>query len=141
MDPRDFLDLARKLSSGHTVAERRTAISRAYYATHHVGAQFLAGVGCAINQNPSGHEEVIRNLSQCGDLELAGVGSKLSDLRSKRIIADYRLSNIKDENQKTTQAVVVQSERMILALDQCKSIERRDGIAKAVKEYLKKVNS
>lgn len=141
MDPRAFLDVAKKLSGGNTVAEYRTAISRAYYATHHVGAEFLERVGCVISKGPSGHEEVIRNLSQCGDLELVDVGSKLSDLRSKRIIADYRLENIKYDNQKTTQAVMIQSERMIQALDRCDSASRRDGIAKAVKEYLRKVNA
>lgn len=140
MDPRDFLDIAKKLSGGSKAAEYRTAVSRAYYATYHVGAEFLKGIGCTIKEAAAGHGEVHRYLSNCGDSELANVGSQLSDLHSKRIIADYRLDNIKYDNQKTAQAVMIQSERMISTLDHCGSGTRRDEIAKAVKEYLRKIS-
>jgi len=139
MDPRDFLDIAKKLSQGGTAAEYRTAISRAYYATYHVGADFLKGIGCTISKGPTGHEEVIRNLSHCGDLELAKVGSQLTDLRSQRNNADYRLDNTKYDKQRASQAVTMQSERMIQALDRCGSGSRRDEIARAVKEYSRKI--
>ncbi|OHE20742.1 MAG: hypothetical protein A2X95_10180 [Syntrophobacterales bacterium GWF2_56_9] len=140
MDPRDFLEVAKKLSQGGTAAEYRTAVSRAYYAIYHVSADFLTGLGCTINDGPSGHGDVYRNLSNCCDSELASVGSQLHDLHGKRIIADYRLNNTKYDNQKTTQAVMMQSERMIQALDRCVSGARRDEIAKAVKEYLRKIS-
>jgi len=84
MDPRDFLDLAKKLSGGSTAAEYRTAISRAYYATYHVGAAFLKDIGCPISAGPQAHGEVRNDLSNCGDAELAGVGSQLADLHKKR---------------------------------------------------------
>jgi uncharacterized protein (UPF0332 family) len=138
MDPRDFLDIAKKLAGGNTPAEYRTAVSRAYYATYHVSAEFLKGIGCTILKAPAGHEQVIRNLSNCGDLELAKVGSQLTDLRSQRNSADYRLDDTKYDKQRASQAVTMQSERMIQALDRCGSGARRDEIAKAVKEYQRK---
>jgi uncharacterized protein (UPF0332 family) len=141
MDPRDFLEVAKKLSQGGTAAEYRTAISRAYYATYHVGAEFLKGMGCAISDGPTGHGEVIRNLSHCDDLELAKVGSQLTDLRSQRNAADYYLDNKKYDNQRASQAVTVQAERMIQALDRCGSGSRRDDIAQAVKAYIRKINA
>ncbi|PIV05354.1 MAG: hypothetical protein COS57_07240 [Syntrophobacterales bacterium CG03_land_8_20_14_0_80_58_14] len=137
MDPRDFLDLAKKLSGGSTAAEYRTAISRAYYATYHVGAAFLKDIGCPISAGPQAHGEVRNDLSNCGDAELAGVGSQLADLHKKRIIADYRLTDVKYDNQKTSQAVTVQAGRMIQALDRCGSGSRRDEIARAVNKYLR----
>lgn len=141
MDPRDFLEVAKKLSQGGTAAEYRTAVSRAYYATFHVGAAFLKDMGCPISTGPQAHGEVRNNLSNCGDAELAGLGSKLADLHTKRIIADYRLGDVKYDNQKTSQAVTLQAERMIQALNQCDSGSRRDDIAQALKEYLRKINS
>ena len=138
MDPRDFLDIAKKLSGGSKAAEYRTAVSRAYYATFHVGADFLKALGCT---GPLGHGDVFKNLSNCCDAELAGVGSELQDLHGKRIIADYRLNNTKNDNSKTTQAVMMQAERMIQALDRCGSGSRRDDIAQALKAYLRKINS
>lgn len=141
MDPRDFLDIAKKLSDGSTAAEYRTAVSRAYYATFHVGAAFLKDIGCPISTGPQAHGEVRNDLSNCGDAELAGVGSQLADLHKKRIIADYRLTDVKYDNQKTSQAVTVQAGRMIQALDRCGSGSRRDEIARTVKEYLRKINA
>ena len=141
MDPRDFLEVAKKLSQGGTAAEYRTAVSRAYYATYHVGAEFLKGVGCSISNGPSGHGEVIRNLSNCDDLELAKVGSQLTDLRSQRNFADYNLDNTKYDNQRISKAATVQAERMIQALNQCGSGSRREDIAQALKVYLRKINS
>ncbi|MDI6725898.1 MAG: hypothetical protein QMD32_02955 [Smithellaceae bacterium] len=141
MDPRDFLDLAKILSGGSKAAEYRTAVSRAYYATFHVGADFFKAIGCRISGGPSGHGEVIRNLANCGDLELAKVGTQLTDLRTQRNNADYDLDNTKYDNQKVSQAITIQSERMINALDKCDSGARRDEIARAVKEYLRKINA
>ncbi len=140
MDPRDFLDIAKKLSGGSKAAEYRTAVSRAYYATYHVGADFFKAIGCRISEGPSGHGEVIRNLANCGDFELAKVGSQLTDLRTQRNNADYYLDNIKFDNQKTSQTIAIKSEQMIQALDRCGSGARRDEIAKAVKEYLRKIS-
>ena len=141
MDPRDFLEVAKKLSQGDTAAEYRTAISRAYYATFHVGVSFLKDIDCLISAGPQAHGEVRNDLSNCGDAELAGVGSQLADLHKKRIIADYRLTDVKYDNQKTSQAVTVQAGRMIQALDRCGSGSRRDDIAQALKAYLRKINA
>ncbi len=141
MDPRDFLEVAKKLSQGGTAAEFRTSVSRAYYATFHVGVAFLKDIGCPISKGPHAHGEVRNNLSNCGDAELAEVSSKLADLHTKRIIADYRLSDVNYDKQKTSQAVTVQAERMIQAMDRCGSGSRRDNIAQALKVYLRKINS
>ena len=63
------------------------------------------------------------------------------DIPEKRIIADYRLTDVKYDNQKTSQAVTVQAGRMIQALDRCGSGSRRDEIARAVNKYLRIINA
>ncbi len=45
MDFRDFLVLAKAWSKGRTEGERRSAVSRAYYAAFHVAARLLADSG------------------------------------------------------------------------------------------------
>jgi len=43
MDPHDFHQLASQLATSPHAAELRTAISRAYYATYHVGVTLAGG--------------------------------------------------------------------------------------------------
>ncbi|MFH0812226.1 MAG: hypothetical protein V2A69_05245, partial [Pseudomonadota bacterium] len=45
---REFQKLASELVKRNEPAEIRTAISRAYYATHNVGAEILTGMGFEI---------------------------------------------------------------------------------------------
>ena len=59
MDPRDFLDQARLLAATNTAAGRRSAISRAYYATYHVALELLQALGFRrIERGHAGHEAV-----------------------------------------------------------------------------------
>ena len=140
MDPRDFLQIATNLSNGSKPAEFRTAISRAYYAAYHVGVGFLNGMDCHISEWPSGHAEVSRDLNNCGNHELSKAGSQLTDLYSKRIVADYKLNKTKYDDQQNTQATVMQAERIIGILDQYVSSPSRIETAKVIKEYRKKVS-
>ena len=132
MNPRDFLKVATKLSKGGTTAEYRTAISRAYYAAYNVGVELLEGMGCAISKSAAGHEQLSSNFNNSEDLELSKISTQLNDLRSKRNIADYRLERTEIENQKNSQAIVMQAEKMIKFLDRSITGPRRDKIAKSI---------
>ena len=132
MNPRDFLKVATKLSKSDTTAEYRTAISRAYYAAYNVGVELLEGMGCAISKSAAGHEQLSSNFNNSEDLELSKISTQLNDLRSKRNIADYRLERTEIENQKNSQAIVMQAEKMIKFLDRSITGPRRDKIAKSI---------
>ena len=67
MDPREFQTLASTLVNGKTPAEIRTAISRAYYATHNVGVDFYRGWGLEYLKMLAGHREVWNRLSNSGE--------------------------------------------------------------------------
>ena len=140
MNPREFQKLASELAAGKTPAEIRTAISRAYYATHNVGAEILSAVGCRISEGPSGHGDVWNRLSNSGDSEIMKVGSQLSNLYAMRIHADYRLYRTDVENQKTAQGLVEQANRMIKILDENFSGSKRTQIIKAIKDWERKVS-
>jgi hypothetical protein len=139
MNPREFQRLASELVTGKTPAEIRTAISRAYYATHNVGAEILSRVGFRISEGPGGHGDVWNRLSNSGDSEITKVGSQLSNLYAMRIHADYRLNRTDVENQKTAQGLVEQANRMIKILDENFSGPKRTEITKAIQDWEQKV--
>jgi len=91
MDPRDFLNVARKLASGATAAERRTAVGRSYYSVFNVAAEHLRALGFRISRGAAAHGEVQKCLSNSGDTSLADIASDLNDLHSSRNRADYQL--------------------------------------------------
>ena len=138
MDPRDFQKLAAKLASGKSPSEIRTAISRAYYSVFNVGVELLKGIGLGVSKGPSGHGEVEHRLSNSANIDVQKVGSQLSDLRSRRIWADYRLDKKETENQKNAQALVQLAHKMIQTLDTCFTGPHREEIVSAIREYLQK---
>lgn len=140
MDPRDFQKLAAKLASETGAADIRTAISHAYYSVFSVGVELLRDTGLGVSIGPSAHGEVEYRLSNCANIEVEKVGSQLSDLRSRRIRADYRLDNEAIENQKNAQALVHQAHKMIRTLDTCFAGPHRKEIVRAIQKYLQEIS-
>lgn len=92
MEPKEFVIFANELlKSKCGPPEVRTAISRSYYAAFHVSKNFLKEIGFEIKDGPSGHQEVNSHLNNSRMAEIISAASKLGDLRSRRIDADYRL--------------------------------------------------
>lgn len=89
-DPEDFLDLAVSLASEPGEAERRSAISRAYYAVHLHARETLVTTG-EINPTKTGtdHAVVISKLRARG----GALGDQVDWLRVRRNRADYRLGS------------------------------------------------
>jgi uncharacterized protein (UPF0332 family) len=135
MDPRDFHQLALRLAQSIDAAELRTAISRSYYATYHVGVALLETMGFRLSRGPAGHGEVRNRLSNSGDPEVMRVGHQLGSLQSQRIAADYRLDHTNIENPKTAQAIVQQARRMIQILDVCFAEPKRSHIRRAIQAW------
>ncbi len=137
---REFQKLASELVKRNEPAEIRTAISRAYYATHNVGAEILTGMDFEIVEGAGGHGDVWNRLSNSGDSEVMRVGSQLSNLHTTRIHADYWLNRKEVENQKTGQALVKQANRMIQILDEYYSEPKRTQIIKAIQDWEQKIS-
>ena len=141
MDPRDYHILARELAEGTRAVDFRSAINRAYYATYNVGVEILEGMGFRIDKGPQGHKKVQYLFNNCGVDEIISVASKLGDLNSSRIDADYRLENQVVEQKKNAEALVSQAGEMIKTIDDSCIGEKRVQIIAAIKEYLKKMES
>jgi len=139
MNPRDFQTLAMSLLEDKQPVKCRTAISRAYYAVFNTSVEILRGMGLPVSPGPSGHGEVRNYFLNGGIEDIKKVGSQLNDLHSKRIKADYHLTDVGSENPNTAEVVVRQSEKMIKTLDlQCLGTER-EHIIKLLKDYAQNV--
>lgn len=136
MNPREFLSLASLLVIGTPrSANLRTATSRAYYAAHHVGAEVLSGMGCTISKGGRGHGDVWERLQNSGDEELMVAGSKLANLHSNRLKADYRLNDLNAEKPENVKAHIANAQTIVQVIDRSSSSSKLPNIIKAIKDY------
>ena len=118
MDPRDFLHQARTLAATNTAAGRRSATSRAYYATHHVALELLQALGFRrIERGHAGHEAVRLRLVHSRLDPVIRTGRMLARLQDIRVKADYWLRDPHPENPATATHWLDQAEMMIHTLD------------------------
>ena len=85
-----FIQVAIKLAPSRDEAERRTAVSRAYYAAFHAGRDFFDDLGFRVPRAEAAHVYVSRRLSAATSVpSLTAVGNDLNTLRGYRNQADY----------------------------------------------------
>jgi len=89
MIPRDFLSLAESLAKGGGAAERRSAVSRAYYAVYNVGEAFLEQMGF-LPPRRDYHIRLQHRLLNSGDGDVAKIGSDLGNFHLRRNAGQYR---------------------------------------------------
>ena len=118
MDPRRFLDVARRLAAAGGPEDCRSAISRAYYAVFNVADKFLSRMNFA-RPKQDYHPALRRRLMASGDPELLRVGSELAELHEERVKADYRMESNFTERTANATAAVDKAEEMIEVLETC----------------------
>ena len=91
MNGRDFLSLAKQWAKSRSEAERRTAVSRAYYAAFHVAREIFEDFGFDVPRSDRAHKYLAFRLGNSGNNPLRQAGNQLDDLRSDRNRADYDL--------------------------------------------------
>jgi hypothetical protein len=127
MDPRLFLALAQDLihrcgtgdglvcSGG--AAECRSSISRAYYALHLAGLEFLRKIGIEVTTGGDCHTAVEWGLVESGETALKGIGSHIGDFHRRRNRADYHMDDRDAEDVEQAQEWVALSGDLITQLD------------------------
>lgn len=97
MDPLDFISLGIRLANSNSEADRRTAMSRAYYGAFHVARRFLINCGICFSHKETYAAEIHRKvqycLSECGNIEALRASGHLRSLRDRRNEADYDLES------------------------------------------------
>jgi len=141
MDPKDFLQIAKNLLKSDKPANCRTAFNRSYYAAYNVGVYLLEEAGIRIRKSYAGHRELNDYLGNCGIKMLEQAQSKLVNLGSQRIKADYRMDDSRVEKINNAQKAIKTSENIIQAFDSYASNSGKKKIAEGVKKYLKAISS
>jgi len=141
MNPRDFLQIAKDLLKIDEPAKCRTAFNRSYYAAYNVGVYLLEEAGIRISKSYSGHHELNDRLGNCGIKMLEEAQSKLANLGSQRIKADYRMNDSRVEKINNAQKVIKTSENIIQVFDSYASNSGKKKIEEGVKKYLKAISS
>ena len=84
MDPKDFARVARSLAKGD-IAAKRTAVSRLYYAMHHIAWGVIGGKP---PESGARHGIAIEKLDGLN----AAAAARLRDMHARRKVADYELN-------------------------------------------------
>lgn len=99
--PGDILAVAVELSHGATQAHWRSAISRAYYASHHALKGWHSALPAAgsVGSATGSHEQLVAQLRnpdrQCSEVQKVtsgGFSMRLAGLLRQRVTADYILT-------------------------------------------------
>ena len=118
MDPRNFLHQARTLAATNTAAGRRSATSRAYYATYHVALELLQALGFRrIERGHAGHQAVRVRLAHSRLDPVIHVSALLRQFHDIRVKADYWLRDPHPEHPATATHWLDQAETMVRTLD------------------------
>lgn len=94
IQPRDFLAQAERLLAGDSEVDRRSAVSRAYYAAYH-RARILVAEKCdvVLSKTADSHQNIQRCLMNSQHTQLRVAGGRLESLRGERNCADYNLTD------------------------------------------------
>lgn len=134
MDPIQFLRLAEALLRDHAhPAGWRSAVSRAYYAAHHVLREFIESAGVRVLRSAAAHADVWNHLLDTHDVELEEVGSALAELHRDRNVADYQLAKSDMQNEQIATVRVARARILIETIQRCRNDSTRyEQIKKAI---------
>ena len=138
----DFQNVAEALAKNNNPAYLRSAVSRAYYAVYNTATEILRNLGFQVSQNANGHMDVIRKLSNAGNINIRKVGIDVGALESMRIDADYRLTNprTKVEDKNTVTLWVLKARQTLKILEDCKSDPVKSEVVAAIKAHEQKIS-
>lgn len=138
MEAKDFLELAKKLQGSESEAERRTAVSRAYYAVFNFVKSFLSDAQITLPKDAAGHEKAHRYLLNSGLPEARKLADDLSNLRVRRNDADYELHSPKySHDKKNSGLLCFKAEQFFERFNKVDST----SLIKGIVEYKKKTNN
>lgn len=122
MDPHRFLAAADRLANSGEVEDRRTAISRAYYAAHNVAVGALTRLGLPVPQDRLAHTLVPDYLANAGRPDLRAASNNLDILCRLRERADYRMGETGIEHPNEPHVASGLARRIIAAVDTIESL-------------------
>lgn len=124
MEPAEFISVALRLATSHREADRRTAISRAYYGAFHVALRFVQNCGVYFAPKETYGAEIHRKVRYClresGNASAVDAGGSLLTLRNQRNAADYDLDSAIFGNSANVLRTVLLAPEIVDALQRCR---------------------
>ncbi len=138
MQPNEFFTVALDLAKNSpSAAEKRTAVSRAYYASHHTGANIIQNLGGRVGRGSSAHGNVFGSLCGCSVKDVAKLGEKIKSLHGWRRRADYILTDTLVEKDSNVQQVLLDATEIINKLeDICLHSSDKNRTQEDILQYL-----
>ncbi len=134
MEGKEFLEVAERLSNSNHEADRRTSVSRSYYAMFNHIKSFLKPK-ITFTNTPEDHRKIYYYFHNCGVEEAEDIASGLNVLRQKRNDADYNM-NATGFDSKNCALLYLKAKISINKFDK---IDRR-ALLEGIKEYIRKTN-
>ena len=131
MKPVEFLSLADRLILSTNEAERRTAISRAYYYVYHHIKNSLVDPGQYLDHTVLVHCIREAKVAKQKVEKFEVLAEQVKDLKSDRTFADYKLHE--KLSQETCDTMIKRCEEAIEDFEECKQA----GLVVAARNYLR----
>jgi uncharacterized protein (UPF0332 family) len=141
MEGKEFINVAQKMLQIRTEAATRSAFSRIYYAVFNTGKKLLHELGFALPKNAMAHEELYYRLNNSGLAAMEEIVSWISDLRSRRLRADYDMDSREFQSHKTCEFYLARATLIIAQLESCYQQPLRNQLKDGIQEYERKINS
>jgi len=133
MDGWEFWQTAHRLRNSTNECDRRTAISRAYYAVYNGMSQFVRQHGLCLSTGSTSHGD-LRNMLQGSECELLeDIGDRLGALHGARLKADYQMGC--EAEHVSASAVTVALERAAQAKNAADELDP-DAAVQGIRKYL-----
>lgn len=135
MDAKDFLKIAKRLLRYNNEASRRTSIGRSYYGIFNYLKQECYLLGFSIQKGSAGHGQLKNYLHNCEVNEGVDIGSKIGDLYSQRLIADYELGE--EVKEQTASLIFEKAEDIVRRFPSIDKAAFKAGVEK----YIRVINN
>jgi len=126
MDPIDFIKTANSLKNSREEADRRSSISRAYYAVFNYIRFYLEAQGVNVPRS-SAHDKIQKYLKNSGLQIAEDIGKRVDELEDDRVEADYHL-NLDGPNSNHCNLTILKAQQVIKDFDSYKGTALINGI-------------
>jgi uncharacterized protein (UPF0332 family) len=135
MEGKDFLEVANRLFKSAHEADRRTSVSRSYYAVfNHVKTAFES-FNVTLSSDASAHQKICHYLRNSGLDEAEDLAQVISDLRIKRGDADYDMKASGFDNKNC----LLWYKKAELCIDSFNGVDKKE-LRKGIIEYKRSIN-
>lgn len=118
MNGRAFIDSAKGLAESGTPTDTRSAISRAYYAAFHAARDFFWQCEIRFSEHsPEAHTKIPQCLDNSKAQVAIDLGGLLRSLREERNGADYRMTDLRFEDQDIAALRIAIAEQILAGID------------------------